>query len=48
MHECEKCKSEEMQDLLIDGFKSFFCRSCFQLVNDCDVHKNILNEFKGK
>jgi len=47
-HECEKCKSDKMQDLLIDKARNFYCRSCNKLVNDCDVHPEIIKKFLGK
>ena len=45
-HECELCKSDNMQDLLIGSDGVFFCRSCWKPVNDEDVDEFILNKFK--
>lgn len=47
-HECEKCKSDKMQDLMIDGSGIFYCRSCRNIADDCDVHPEIIRKFKTK
>lgn len=47
-HECKKCKSDDMQDCLVDSSGRFFCRSCGKLIDDSDVHPEIFMEFKRK
>jgi late competence protein required for DNA uptake (superfamily II DNA/RNA helicase) len=45
MHKCEKCESEEMQDLLFDKYGTYYCRSCFKVVEETDIKRTILAQF---
>jgi len=45
-HECEKCKSDKMQDCLIDKNKVFYCRSCWKALNDSDVHPSLIKKYR--
>lgn len=48
MHECKTCKSDKMQDCLIDRNGVFSCRACGKNLDDADVHPFILNKYKYK
>jgi len=45
-HECKLCKSDKMQDLLLDGNGKLFCRSCREIVYEEDIHPDILKKLR--